>query len=157
MRKVFLTSTFLFAFMATKAQAHCEIPCGIYDDAARFEEMFEHSRTIEKSMSEINELSNSEKIDYHSISRWTTNKEKHAEKIQNIASQYFLTQRVIIPKTDMPDKNVERYKKHTTLLHQILVKAMKSKQTTDTQAVENLNDAIEKYKTHYFAKHGHEH
>ena len=94
MKKIYLTAAFFLAFTTTKAQAHCEIPCGIYDDAARFEELFEHSRTIEKSMSEINELSNSEKIDYHSISRWTINKEKHAEKSQSIASQYFLTQRV---------------------------------------------------------------
>ena len=29
-------------------QAHCQIPCGIYDDAARVVEMLESAATVEK-------------------------------------------------------------------------------------------------------------
>ena len=38
------------------AGAHCQIPCGIYDDKARFATMREHVATIEKSMAQIVEL-----------------------------------------------------------------------------------------------------
>ena len=38
---------------APVAQSHCQIPCGIYGDDARFEELAEHIRTIEKSMAQI--------------------------------------------------------------------------------------------------------
>jgi len=39
------------------AYSHCQIPCGIYDDEARFTEIAEHITTIEKSMKEIESLS----------------------------------------------------------------------------------------------------
>ena len=34
--------------------AHCQIPCGIYNDPARFTDMADHITTIEKSMNQIN-------------------------------------------------------------------------------------------------------
>ena len=39
--------------MATHAWAHCEIPCGIYDDHMRIHMIEEHITTIEKSMQQI--------------------------------------------------------------------------------------------------------
>jgi nickel superoxide dismutase len=35
---------------ATIVYSHCQIPCGIYDDPARFDMLAEHINTIEKSM-----------------------------------------------------------------------------------------------------------
>ena len=43
--------------VATVAWGHCQIPCGIYDDAARFTLLKEHVTTIEKSMKSIDALS----------------------------------------------------------------------------------------------------
>ena len=37
--------------------AHCQIPCGIYDDHARVQSMLEDAATIEKSAKLIAELS----------------------------------------------------------------------------------------------------
>jgi nickel superoxide dismutase len=39
--------------LAASAAAHCEIPCGIYDDEARIGMLLEHVATIEKSMNQI--------------------------------------------------------------------------------------------------------
>jgi len=39
------------------AQAHCEIPCGIYSDDTVFTDLHTHQATIEKSMVQITELS----------------------------------------------------------------------------------------------------
>ena len=39
------------------ASAHCQIPCGIYGDQTRFVTLYEHITTIEKSMNQIDELS----------------------------------------------------------------------------------------------------
>ena len=72
--------------------AHCEIPCGIYDDAARFTEMREHVATIEKSMNQISELEKGGNA--NQLVRWVSNKEHHANEVQHIVSQYFMTQRV---------------------------------------------------------------
>ncbi|MDG1286885.1 MAG: superoxide dismutase [Ni] [Rickettsiales bacterium] len=142
---------------ANAALAHCEIPCGVYDDGARFVSIMGHANTIEKSMNEINRLSAQVKPDFHMISRWTANKEKLAQEVQEIASVYFLTQRVKAPKADASDQMKQAYAMHTGLLHQILVAAMKAKQSTDVKAVGILRDLTEEYKAHYFKKHGHNH
>ncbi len=74
--------------------------------------------------------------------RWVTNKEKHAELLQEIVTQYFMTQRI---KLDAAD-----YDKKITALHKMLVFSMKCKQTTDTTNVEKLRAAAEEFKMLYF-------
>jgi nickel superoxide dismutase len=47
----------LFIFiLSVQAFAHCEIPCGIYDDEMRIRIIYEHIVTVEKSMKQIIEL-----------------------------------------------------------------------------------------------------
>ena len=152
MKKYLLIASIFMIFNASQLQAHCEIPCGIFDDAKRFDIIMEHARTIEKSMIKINELSNADDEDYHMITRWTVNKEKHAQEIQDIASVYFLAQRVKAPKSE---EDRENYLKHLELLHQIIVAAMKTKQSTNVERVSKLREVTQKYKKHYFTKHTH--
>ena len=85
--------------------AHCEVPCGIYGDEARFSAIAEDVMTIEKAMGKIAELAT--KMDGQSanqLSRWVSTKEEHANKIQQVVAQYFMTQRLKAPAAD--DKNV---------------------------------------------------
>ena len=51
--KKFLSVLLITTVFASIAGAHCQIPCGIYDDAARITMMEEHVTTIEKSMKQI--------------------------------------------------------------------------------------------------------
>jgi nickel superoxide dismutase len=56
------------------AYAHCQIPCGIYDDHARVQSMLEDAATVEKSVNLISELSG--KTDTQSqnqLVRWVMN------------------------------------------------------------------------------------
>ena len=129
-----------FGFFLSSAQAHCEIPCGIYDDEARMNMIFEHAGTIEKSMKEITALEGG--TNTNQLVRWVTNKEKHAELLQDIVTQYFMTQRI---KLDAAD-----YDKKITALHKLLVFSMKCKQTTDLGNVEKLRAAAEEFKMLYF-------
>jgi nickel superoxide dismutase len=102
------------------AYAHCQIPCGIYDDHARVQSMLEDAATVEKSVNLISELSG--KTDTQSqnqLVRWVMNKEKHAQNIISTVSDYFLTQRV---KSNQEDY-AERLIKH----HAVIVAAMKAK------------------------------
>ena len=129
--------------------SHCEVPCGIYNDEMRFTMITEHIQTIEKAMQQIMQLSNDSPQNMNQIVRWIINKEKHAEEIQHIISQYFLTQRIKSP--DSADKQAtERYVKQLTICHQILVQAMKTKQTADLNNVELLKSAVEQFKKIYF-------
>ncbi len=127
-------------FVAVNAFGHCEIPCGIYDDEVRMSLIQEHATTIEKSMNEIIELEKGGNA--NQLVRWVTNKEVHANELQHIVTQYFMTQRI---KFDTPD-----YDKKLAALHKMLVYAMKCKQTTDVANVEMLRQAAEEFHKLYF-------
>jgi nickel superoxide dismutase len=157
MKKLFLTTAALLCLSSGHAMAHCEIPCGVYGDGARFDMILEHAHTIEKSMQAITKLTAEDSVDYHTIARWTANKEEHAQLIQDIAAQYFLTQRVKAPAADADKALHEEYSSHLSLLHKIMVKAMKTKQTTDLAHIDALKDLTEEYKALYFKEHGHAH
>lgn len=135
--------SFLIIFNST-AMAHCEIPCGIYDDEARLSMLVEHTTTIEKSMQEIKALEKADPGNANQLIRWVMNKEEHANMLQEIVTQYFMTQRI------KPD--TEKYEKKLTVLHQMLLAAMKSKQTTDEANIAELRKLIEEFHNLYFHK-----
>ena len=121
---------------AVTAFAHCEIPCGIYDDPAKIAEMRQDVTTIEKSMKSIIELSAAGEKNYNQIVRWVTNKEDHANKLQDAATQYFMFQR--IKPVEPSDSAYAGYITQMTLMHKITVHAMKAKQTTDLAEIETF-------------------
>ena len=130
--------------------AHCQIPCGIYSDAMQIIQIEEDLSTIEKAMEMINSLS--EKSDpqtLNQIGRWITAKEQHAQNIQDLTSEYFLTQRI---KT-----NSENYAEKVVLLHKLLISAMKCKQSVEKNNVVTSNSILNSFIKLYFDKHGIDH
>lgn len=148
-----ITVLSILALNNRKSFAHCEIPCGIYEDTIRIELIKEHITTIEKSMNMIIELSKEEVINYNQLVRWITNKEEHAVKLQDIVSQYFLHQR--IKPVGLDNEMYKKYIERLTLLHELLVYSMKAKQTTDLSYIDKLNKTINAFEKSYF--HTHEH
>ena len=138
--------------ISNKSYAHCEIPCGIYEDTLRLELIKEHIVTIEKSMKMITELSGEETPNYNQIVRWVNNKEEHVNKLQEIVTQYFLNQR-IKPVNSEDTEHYKKYIKQLTLLHNLLVISMKTKQTTDLAYINKLNYTINLFEESYFHKH----
>jgi len=134
-------------------QAHCEVPCGIYNDNARLEQMEEHCSTIEKAMKQITELSKAKPINQNQLIRWVNTKEEHANKIQKITTQYFMTQRIKVLKKS--DKNYASNLAKLQEFHKILVAAMKCKQTTDPSHVATIMTSIHTLEKSYPAKHHH--
>lgn len=135
-----------------ESYAHCEIPCGIYADSVRITMIKEHITTIEKSMNQIEEISQEEDPNYNQLVRWVVNKEEHAKKIQDIVSQYFLHQRIKIVEESQTEA-YEKYQKHLALLHKMLVYAMKCKQTTDLTFIKNLRTTVADFEKAYFHTH----
>ncbi|MCP3980883.1 MAG: superoxide dismutase [bacterium] len=152
------TARFLFlslalaALSSTVALAHCQIPCGIYDDEARFVEMLEHVKTIEKGLNQIVSLGSEKKPDHNQVVRWVGNKDEHADKLAHIVTYYFMAQRVKLPATGADEKARARYAAQLAQLHKILVHSMKAKQTTDLEHVKTLRASIETFHESYFAK-----
>ena len=136
----------IVAIGAARVGAHCEIPCGIYDDQLRADLIAEHTTTIEKSMKKIVELSKQNPVNYNQLVRWISNKEKHADEIQHLVTQYFMTQRI------KPD--AKKYSEKLAVLHKMLIYAMKCKQSTDVAHVSTLRSLTKEFEILYF---GHSH
>ena len=131
--------------------AHCQIPCGIYDDAAQIIRIKSDFETIRKSMRKISELSNkSDPLSNNQINRWVLTKDQHADKIQETISEYFLTQRVKADKS-------QKYISQVSTLHKLLVSTMKCKQTVDEKNVDISLELIDSFVGFYFDSHGLDH
>ncbi len=154
--KLFISALFIsvLSLSAFQSKAHCEIPCGIYGDSVRITLIYEHIETVEKSMNMINELSEQANPDYNQLVRWVVNKEEHAQKIQDIVSQYFLHQRIGLVEPDNKDAYA-KYQKQLEALHHILVFAMKSKQSTDIEITDSLREKVGNFENLYFHSHSH--
>ncbi len=136
----YMTVMVLFAAVTTATvHAHCQVPCGIYDDHMRIHMMEEHVTTIEKAMKQIaaNESQNQ-------TVRWIMNKDQHADELTDIVTYYFMAQRI------KPD--ADQYAEKLQTLHQIMIYSMKSKQTTDLANVEKLKELIQKFEALYFGE-----
>ena len=159
MRQSLVFTILLAALVLTAAgpaRAHCEIPCGIYGDKMRVAMLYEHVATVEKSMGQIVELSADPAANANQLGRWIGNKETHCDEIQRIVTQYFMTQRI----KPAPASDAEAHKLYLarlTALHEMLIQAMKAKQTTDQAHVEKLRALIEKFSGLYFGEEELEH
>ena len=174
MRHCILLALSLFLY-PTLARAHCEIPCGIYGDEGRFAALLEDVTTIEKSMNEINKLSDSPRrinplpsliekskneIDKLSgkkinndnqIVRWVINKEHHADHIRDVVAQYFFAQRITEPAAD-DAAAMKAYTDKLIALHKIIRTAMKCKQTTDPANAKALRELVLAFQALYNAE-----
>ena len=118
-----------------QAMAHCQVPCGIYGDQNRFEDMLEDTETIAKAIAQIGELAGTHDATGHNqLARWVANKEKHATFIQETIADYFMAQRIKADSTN--------YAEQLMAAHKVMVNAMKTKQTADPATATALKDSI---------------
>ena len=144
-----------FLLLQGSLLAHCQVPCGIYNDAARIIQIQEDFSTIQKAMTKIKDLSQQQDAtSMNQLTRWIMTKDEHASKIQKVVSDYFLTQRI---KAKTEGSEFDTYVKQTTTLHQILVSAMKCKQTVDLGHADDGLHQIKTFINLYFDTHGLEH
>jgi len=117
------------------AFGHCQVPCGIYADQHRFEQMLEDQSTIEKAGKLIAELSGkTDALSRNQLSRWVATKEAHATSIQRTIADYFMAQRI--------KATAKNYEKQLVCAHAVIVAAMKCKQNADGDSAANLKKAI---------------
>ena len=122
--------------------AHCEVPCGIYDDGARFKRMMEDQATIAKAIAGITDLAGTNgATDHNQLARWVATKESHATNIQHVIAQYFMTQRIKAADA--------KYVEKLTAAHAVMVAAMKCKQAADPATAVALGEAIHNFQHAY--------
>ena len=131
-----------------QARAHCQVPCGIYDDAARIKRLHEDATTIAKAIKQINELAGKHEAQaFNQASRWVVTKEDHASHVIQVVSEYFLTQKVkaVAPGEEGYDAYLKKLADH----HAVMVAAMKAKQNVDAGAANRLHQTIDALAKHY--------
>jgi nickel superoxide dismutase len=134
---------FALPVLATAAaHAHCQVPCGIYDDAARLAQLREDAATISKAITNINELAGKHEAEaLNQATRWIMTKEEHASHIIQIVSEYFLTQKLkeVAPGAEGHADYLAALADH----HLVIRAAMKTKQGSSLQSAAALDAAIE--------------
>ena len=162
MKRFTIAVTFIFLAAAlgtaVPAAAHCQIPCGIFDDELQVQFMEQDITTIEKSMTQIIALGKASPVDYNQLVRWVMNKEEHAQKLQDSVTAYFMAQR-IKPAVDHDDqKAMNEYIHKLAILHAIQIHAMKAKQSTNLDEIATLRKLVTEFRKAYFgdeAEHAH--
>ena len=141
--KIFFPLAIIVTLLSTNwLSAHCQVPCGVYGDSARFTQMLEDQTTIAKAISQINDLAGKKDAQSsNQLARWVATKEDHASKIQKIIAEYFLTQRI--------KSSSDKYEELLKGAHSVMVAAMKCKQGTDSKNADALKSAIEAFQAVY--------
>lgn len=145
MYRPLLAAAFVLCAQAL-VSAHCQVPCGIYGDQLRFEQMLEDEHTISKAQLMLHEIGGGE-VDAQAVNqmgRWVMAKEDHANKIQETIASYFMAQRI------KPDN--ANYTKQLKSAHAIIIAAMKCKQSADPATAEALEKAIFAFYKEYEGK-----
>jgi nickel superoxide dismutase len=143
-----LAAGIMLVLSSRSANAHCQVPCGIYDDAARLARMKEDATTIAKAIDNIRTLSGEHGAkSINQVVRWVTTKEDHASHIIQVVSEYFLTQKV--KPVEAGAEGHDAYLKSLADHHAVMVAAMKCKQDADPATVDALNKAIDALAAHY--------
>jgi len=126
---------------AGSAFAHCQVPCGIYDDPARVAAMREDAQTIAKAIAQINELAaKHDNLAINQAVRWINTKEEHASMVIDTISTYLLTQK--IKPVAEGEEGYDDYLKKLAAHHAVMRAAMVCKQTVDPASAEALSQAI---------------
>ncbi len=135
-------------FPLTRAYAHCDIPCGIYDPHQA--QLAAH--TVIRMTSLINETQlDSDAVEHrrkfvHNISRLTSIKEEHAELVKHevriIWGDYF------------KEEHLKDYPKLHELIFKIMKLASKARQTVDMQIAQELLSAVQEFAEIFYKTKG---
>lgn len=148
-KTLFCAFASLALFSAPNVSAHCQVPCGIYDDNNVIDSMHTDWVTIEKATKTIIELQKDPSANAHQLTRWINNKESHAQALQEKVLNYFLAQR-LKPTTD--EAELPAYTAKLTLCHNIIVTAMKCKQSSSLEAVAALHGQLHEFEAKFGTK-----
>jgi nickel superoxide dismutase len=120
------------------AQAHCDIPCGIYDPHASIIAALSVIRMIDLMNDLTKERGSIDDMEYiHGLTRYIAVKEEHAEickhEVRVIFGDY------------IKKEHLEKYPELPGLFHQIMQLASKARQTAARQNALDLLNAVNRF------------
>jgi len=120
------------------ADAHCDIPCGIYDPHHALIGALTVIRMVDLIEHQVNEA---EKVGrgefYNSVARYIAVKEEHAELVKHEIR--------VIWGDFIKEKHIEQYPQLHGLVHKIMALGSKSRQTVNRETALLLLDAVNEF------------
>jgi nickel superoxide dismutase len=148
-KKLFILIVISVIMLSTGiVRSHCQVPCGIYDDDARFDLIAENIETMEKCNRSIRSLSKQSPLNMNQIVRWIETKETHADSNIEILSAYFLAQR-IKPVGTLDSEDYQAYTAMLAQVHQLVIFSSKAKQDVEKASTDTLKAVLAKFKESY--------
>jgi len=144
-------ATASLAITSTTTKNHCQVPCGIFDDHAMVAEVKQAASTIRKAMVQSQTLWSDKESStkgvqtMNQVVRWINTKEEHCDKIIHVMSDYCLCQRV---KREAFSADAD-YLLALQFHHEVMVAAMKAKQSMDIGACDALDHALSNFEKLY--------
>jgi nickel superoxide dismutase len=126
-----------------EAQAHCDIPCGIYDPIVAQIAAVTVVRMIDLIGEWEGKTGGTGKDFEHALVRLTEVKEEHSEKVKHEI-------RVIFGDY-IKAPHIEKYPELPALFHQIMQLGSKGRQTIDRQSALDLVEAVNKFAEIFWA------
>jgi len=124
-------------FGVERAEAHCDIPCGIYDPHLAQVAALTVIRMIDL-MNDLSSAPQKDTLEYHnSMTRYILLKEEHAEllkrEIRVIFGDYF------------KKEHVDKYPELPTLVHKIMQLGSKARQTVSRETALELLSSVNRF------------
>lgn len=118
--------------------AHCQMPCGIYNDQMVYDRVTEYYLTMYKAVKALEHNPMKTVDDFNTLVRWVMTKERLSDEIAELLSSYFLQQKI-----KPLDANVQLVQS----IHRLLCQVVVIKQNVDIKLVEEFNKEWEHFKT----------
>ena len=129
-----------------RAQAHCDVPCGIYDPIVAQIDALTVVRMMDLMADLAGKGGEADAAFHNSMSRYVATKEAHAEKCKQEI-------RVIWGDYIKPN-HLESYPELHGLVHQIMQLGSKSRQTADRATAVALVEAVNRFAEIFWATKG---
>lgn len=93
-KMIFLCSFFVINLYFGEVGAHCQMPCGIYNDQMVYDKIDEYYKTMVKAVSALNDNKFTNLHDRNQFIRWVTQKDKQSDEMADVICTYFLMQKI---------------------------------------------------------------
>ena len=137
MTRIIFTILLALTPLTSSLSAHCQMPCGIYNDQMVYDEVNQFYLTVFKAVKALENNKFQTDEDRNQYVRWVMTKERLCNEIATLLTTYFFQQK-IMPIDDNRDM--------VNSLHQLLFQLVAIKQNVDIKIVKDFGKEWENFK-----------
>ncbi len=121
----------------TRARAHCDVPCGIYDPSTALIDALTVVRMVDLIKEHLEKGATQDGEFYNRLTRLITTKEDHAEKVKHEVR--------VIWGDFIKQEHIEKFPEIHSLVHEIMQLGSKDKQGVDRESAVKLVEKVNRF------------